>query len=255
MKKKLFQYKNIDILKTLEIIAAGNTHHYLQNDFEVDKKIFIENAKKEHPETMLWMSRDCGTWCFPEKNVFMKNSVAYLTWTYYGSFHEKILAYAIDPIGIEGGVLIGNLYELDYRSHVKTVIQSAVRADNRKFIFENGESIYPDSEFSKWRYGHPQLGEYQASFSIPNNKKELNTVLKEEKKRRGKLPNGDINKKTDITLKKIWRELGDIPVNPETEKLESGFSVFEKGADKYEDIWRWFDERYSGGVAALLGLG
>lgn len=254
MKKKLFRYINIDILKTLEIIAAGNTNYYL-SDFESDKKILLENINKKHPETMLWMSRDCGTWCFPEKEVFMKNNAAYLTWTYYGNFHEKILAYAVDSIGIDGGVLIGNLYELDYRSHVKTVIQSAVRADKRKFIFENGESIYPDSEFSKWRYGHPQLGAYQASFPIPNNAMELKNVLTQEKEKRDKMKEGNISKETDTILKKIWAELGDVLVHPETEKLESSFSVFEKGADKYEDVWRWFDERYSGGVAALLGLG
>lgn len=254
MKKKLFRYKNIDIIKTLEIIAAGNTHYYL-SDFESDKKILLENINKKHPETMLWMSRDCGTWCFPEKNVFMKNSVAYLTWTYYKNFHEKILAYAIDSIGIEGGVLIGNLYELDYHTYVQTVEQSAVRANKHKFIFENGESIYPDSEFSKWRYGHPQLGAYQASFPIPNNAMELKHVLTQEKEKRDKMKEGNISKKTDTILEKIWAELGDVLVHPETEKLESGFSVFEKGADKYEDVWRWFDERYSGGVAALLGLG
>ena len=140
MKKKLFRYKNIDIIKTLEIIAAGNTHYYL-SDFESDKKILLENINKKHPETMLWMSRDCGTWCFPEKNVFMKNSVAYLTWTYYKNFHEKILAYAIDSIGIEGGVLIGNLYELDYHTYVQTVEQSAVRANKHKFILKTGNQF------------------------------------------------------------------------------------------------------------------
>lgn len=252
MKKKLYKYKNVDILKTLEIIAAGNTHHYLQNDFELDKKIFIENAKKKHPETMLWMSRDCGTWCFPEKDIYMKNSVAYLTWTYYENFHEKILAYAIEPIGTKDGVLVGNLYELDYHSHINTVRRSAVRADNRKFSFESGEAIFPASEFNKWQYGHPQLGEFQVSFLIPNDEEELKQILAQEREKRDKMKEGDISKTTDVILKKLWAKLEDAPVHPETEKLETDFLVFKKGADKYEDIWRWFDERYSGGVAELL---
>ena len=46
MKRKFFQYKNIDIIKALEIIAADNTHYYLQNDFEVDKRTLLENAKR-----------------------------------------------------------------------------------------------------------------------------------------------------------------------------------------------------------------
>lgn len=251
MKKKLYKYKNVDILKTLEIIAAGNTRYYL-SDFEFDKKILLENINKKHPETMLWMSRDCGTWCFPEKEVFIKNSAAYYTWTYYKNFHEKILAYAVDSIGIKGGALIGNLYELDYHAHVQTVEQSAVRADNHKFIFENGESIYPVSESYKWIYGHPQLGAYQASFPIPNDEAELKQILTQEREKRDKMKEGDIRQKTDAILKKLWSKLGDVPVDPETEKLDSDFLFFKKGADKYEDVWRWFDNRYSGGVVELL---
>ena len=187
MKRKFFQYKNIDIIKALEIIAADNTHYYLQNDFEVDKRTLLENAKKDYPETMLWMSRDCGTWCFSEKKVFMRNSTAHQTWTYYENHRDNIFAYAIEVAGMEKGVWMGNLYELDYHTHVKTVRQSAVHADNCEFVFENGTAIYPASELSKWQYGHPQLGKYQASFPIPNDEEKLKVVLMEEKKKRGKL--------------------------------------------------------------------
>lgn len=254
MKKNLFQYKNVDILKTLEVIAAGNTHHYLQNDFEIDKEILMENAKKKHPEIMLWMSRDCGTWCLSERNVFMKNSVSFQTWTYYENAYDNILAFVVEPTDIEDDVLVGNLYELNYRSHVNAVRQSAVRADNRKFIFENGTAVYPASEFNKWQYGHPDFGKYQTSIPVPNDGMALEAVLMEEKKKRDKLMEGDIRQKTDAILKKLWSKLGDVPVDPETEKLDSDFLFFKKGADKYEDVWRWFDNRYSGGVATLLGL-
>ena len=42
-----------------------------------------------------------------------------------------------------------------------------------------------------------------------------------------------------------------MPVDPDTEKLEDDWFIFPIGTDK-EEIWHWFDERHSKGVAYLL---
>lgn len=55
----------------------------------------------------------------------------------------------------------------------------------------------------------------------------------------------------DALLEEIWEKFGDVPVNQETEKLEDDFLHFKKGTDK-EDVWHWFDERHSKGIAYLL---
>ena len=55
----------------------------------------------------------------------------------------------------------------------------------------------------------------------------------------------------DAALEKLWAELEDIPMNPETECLEAPFLDFPAGTFR-EDIWRWFDERHSKGVAYLM---
>lgn len=55
----------------------------------------------------------------------------------------------------------------------------------------------------------------------------------------------------DAALEKLWAKLEDIPMNPETECLEAPFLDFPAGTFR-EDIWRWFDERHSKGVAHLL---
>ena len=52
-------------------------------------------------------------------------------------------------------------------------------------------------------------------------------------------------------LERVWYVLGDVPVDPETEKIEDAFMWWPAGTDR-EDIWRWFDERHSRGVAYLL---
>lgn len=55
----------------------------------------------------------------------------------------------------------------------------------------------------------------------------------------------------DKALEVLWDEFGDIPMDPETEEMEDIFLSFPAGTPRM-DIWRWFDERYSKGVAALL---
>ena len=58
-------------------------------------------------------------------------------------------------------------------------------------------------------------------------------------------------KERDASLETLWSEFGDIPMNPVTECMEEAFMGFPAGTHR-EDIWRWFDERHSKGVAYLL---
>lgn len=58
-------------------------------------------------------------------------------------------------------------------------------------------------------------------------------------------------KQRDVELEKLWDEFADVPMNPDTEKMEGAFLHFPAGTPR-EDIWHWFDERYSKGIAALL---
>lgn len=55
----------------------------------------------------------------------------------------------------------------------------------------------------------------------------------------------------DKQLEQLWDEFADIPMNPETEKMEEPFLHFPAGTDR-EEIWHWFDERHSKGVVYLL---
>ena len=55
----------------------------------------------------------------------------------------------------------------------------------------------------------------------------------------------------DEELEELWAELSDVAIDPETERTEEPFLHFPVGTDR-EDIWHWFDERHSKGVAYLL---
>jgi hypothetical protein len=61
----------------------------------------------------------------------------------------------------------------------------------------------------------------------------------------------DDDEYTDMELQKLWDEFSDILINPETECIESAFLHFPAGTHR-EDIWHWFDEKYSLGIYYLL---
>ena len=56
----------------------------------------------------------------------------------------------------------------------------------------------------------------------------------------------------DAELERLWAEFGDVPMNPETECMDAPFLGFPAGTHR-EEIWHWFDERHSQGVAYLMG--
>lgn len=57
----------------------------------------------------------------------------------------------------------------------------------------------------------------------------------------------------DVVVEELWDNLADVPIDPETEELDESYYIWPKGTDK-EDIWHWFDEHHSKGVAYLLGF-
>lgn len=61
----------------------------------------------------------------------------------------------------------------------------------------------------------------------------------------------DTLRERDAVLEELWAEFGNTPIDPETERIEEKFMGFEPGTVR-EDVWRWFDERHSRGVAYLM---
>lgn len=55
----------------------------------------------------------------------------------------------------------------------------------------------------------------------------------------------------DRDLEQLWDTLTDIPIDPDTEQIDTDWHIFTKGTDRI-DIWRWFDERHTKGVHWLL---
>lgn len=55
----------------------------------------------------------------------------------------------------------------------------------------------------------------------------------------------------DKKLEKLWEQFGDVPMDSETECIDEPFLNWNAGTHR-EEIWHWFDERHSKGVAYLL---
>lgn len=55
----------------------------------------------------------------------------------------------------------------------------------------------------------------------------------------------------DKELEDLWGEFSDASMDPETECMDEPFLGFPAGTHR-EEIWHWFDERHSKGVAYLL---
>lgn len=50
--------------------------------------------------------------------------------------------------------------------------------------------------------------------------------------------------------RKLWAELGDIPINND-EEIDVSWNIFPKGTPR-QDIWHWFEEKYDISVAKDL---
>lgn len=57
-----------------------------------------------------------------------------------------------------------------------------------------------------------------------------------------------------MTVKELWKEFGDVPMNPETECIEEDWNGFQAGTFR-EDIWHWFEETFDVRVYDLMYKG
>ena len=191
------KFENVDILASLDAIMRQNTAFY-QSDFEIDKEIIQKAAASPTAEDkrLLWLSRPSGTYCFRERDVFLKDTRQHNTWRFYGEqTRDHILAYAVTITGTEGGKIKGNLYELDYPQHFKHVAEQALPADTVTLHYEHGNRTQPTTQRFDG-YPDPQLGEFIRGETQPNDPDALRFLLQQEQHERERLKPGDFKEHT-----------------------------------------------------------
>ena len=137
------------------------------------------------------MSRPSGTYCFRERDVFLKDTRQYNTWKFYGEqTRDHVLAYAVELTGKVGGKIRGTLYELDYQQHFRHVIAEAVKADNLILHYEKGDKEQPAAQYFNGS-PDPKLGAFLRYEAKPNEPENLREVLRQEQRSREPLAPGD----------------------------------------------------------------
>ena len=131
------KFENVDVEQCLRSVMERNTKHY-QSDFEYDVGSMERIAQTKHPERtpLFWMSRPSGTWCFRERDVFIRDSDAFYTWQFYKDTRDTILAYTVEITGMEGTAIKGNLYTQDYRAMAEYIEKNAFPAATARVLFE-----------------------------------------------------------------------------------------------------------------------
>ena len=195
------KFENVDIVAALGAVVELNTEHY-KGDFKYDIDMFKKAARNPDGENnrLLWLSRHSGTYCFPERDVYIKDTAAYNYWkgnaTILGSpefyqtvvVQDRILAYAVNIKGVENGRIKGDLYELEYRDHVRHLSKTALPRDTVTVKFEDGTNLtLPHAEYDGKRerlsFQHGSVTDYKAN---PEDAAALRDILKQAREQRDK---------------------------------------------------------------------
>jgi hypothetical protein len=138
----LRKFVNVDILASLDAVMRGHTESY-QSDFQIDKEIIRKAAQSTEPEdkVLLWMSRPGGTYCFKERDAFLRDTRAHNSWRFYHEqTKDKVLAYTVEISGWKGDKVVGNLYELDYQQHAAHVRRAALPVSSVLITLDDGQT-------------------------------------------------------------------------------------------------------------------
>lgn len=111
---------DVDIQECLRRVVEENTLYY-RKDFEYDIGNIKNAVSLQSPKNFLWMSRESGTHCFSERNVYLTPSNANHTWLYYQNHPEEIKAFYVEVDNFKDGRALGSLVALDYPSHCAQV--------------------------------------------------------------------------------------------------------------------------------------
>ena len=149
---------NADLREALREISNYNTYFHLDNDLGIAIEQMEQAAKINDytDKTLIFVSYPSGIDCYPEREVFQRDTRGYNGVLYHGggAENELKLAYAVDVSGITNGRVRGSLYELDISEYAQNVRKNAVNSNSIRIYVDdpygNGQQIVmPKDEFNR----------------------------------------------------------------------------------------------------------
>lgn len=233
------KFENVDVLASLQQIMQQNTAAF-QNDFDIDKKILTQAAKSKNAEdkVYLWFSRPNGTHCLRERDVFLRGTREHNTFRFYHEqTKERVLAYAVVLSGMESGKVKGSIYELDYAAKAELAIQTALRTDNNRLIYEKGSRELP-KEYRFEATPDREYGKFVRYEAVPHDPDALRDLLRDESRKRERLKPGN--------FKEHIGRLSDEKVLAEAQRLSAAFQSLQapnspNGTHFVVEVSPWFE--------------
>lgn len=191
------KFEGVDVLDFLGQVAELHTQHY-KEDFDMDKELIPKLALSGEPEDrrLLWMSRPCGTYTLREREVYLEGSYANNVWRFYHEqTNDPVLAYALSIKDVRDGKVIGNIYPLDYGSHIEWVKSLTCPIEKVSVIFEDGANVIIPYQNRRQFINElmPMHGNPKSMTDLPESEREFAMILKRERfKRSYHAVSGDI---------------------------------------------------------------
>jgi len=173
------KFENVDVIDTLRKIMLHNTRYY-QTDFDYDVREMIGAAESNTANrSFLWMSRDSGTWSFPEREVYIKNTRPYNSWQFYRS-DKSVKAFLIELGKYENKKVMGTVYEINYIKHADQVKQSALQPQSVELAFKKPAAVrvYDFEDYdTNWYSIHCQYGDIFSRRYLVENEYVLQNII------------------------------------------------------------------------------
>lgn len=174
-------FRDIDIIGFIGRVVQRHTRYY-QSNLQIDEMTLqrVAGCKEQQDVTFIWMCRTLGTWLLPERDVLLKGTSGNNIFTYYiEQTDDPVLVFAIKVMGIKGGLIIGDIYALDYPTYYDHVCSVMLKAETVTLQYERGIRIKRADDMIT---SHPDA-EYGRCLSIryqPRHQEDLDRLLQRE---------------------------------------------------------------------------
>lgn len=129
---------NVDLVEALRSIVKLKVDNY-QSDIVYDILDLVNSKVNDY---FCFMARESGTWLFEQKQVYIKDTQANITWKTYEN--RDVSTYAIEITHKEDNKILGNIYEIDYQKTLEDVKLNEKEIEKVEVTFNNDNKIIFD---------------------------------------------------------------------------------------------------------------